>query len=71
MTLNDIAELQSVYSQLYLSGQVSDDTYTSVINATMVSLNGINSYQLEMLAKDLNRLDTLKGLIPKIRKKCD
>ena len=71
MTLHDIAELQSVYSQLYLSGQVSDDTYTSVINATMVSLNGINSYQLEMLAKDLNRLDTLKGLIPKIRKKCD
>lgn len=71
MTLNDIAELQSVYSQLYLSGQVSDDTYRSVINATMVSLNGFNSYQLEMLTKDLNRLDNLKDLIPKIRKKCD
>ena len=67
MTLEDIASLQSVYSPLYLSGQVSDETYRSVVNATMLSLNGFTSTNLEFLAQDLGTLHELTELMEKIK----
>ena len=70
LTLNEIAELQSIYSQLYLSGHIPDATYRAVVNATMLSMNGINDIGLGIIAEDMRCLDKLKDLIPKLQAKC-
>ena len=66
MELKEIAEIQAVYSQLYLSGQVSGDTYRAVVNATMLSMN-----RMEDISEDMRCLDRVKKLLPIVKEKAN
>ena len=68
MTLKDVAEIQSVYSLLFLDGLVSDETYRAVVNATMLELNGMNDVRLGIIAEDMRSIDKVKTHMDKIRK---
>ena len=69
MTLKDVAEIQSVYSLLFLDGLVSDETYRAVVNATMLELNGMNDVRLGIIAEDMRSIDKVKTHMDKIREK--
>ena len=68
MTLKDVAEIQSVYSLLFLDGLVSDETYRAVVNATMLELNGMNDVRLGIIAEDMRSIDKVKTHMDKLRK---
>ena len=69
MTLKDVAEIQSVYSLLFLDGLVSDETYRAVVNATMLELNGMNDVRLGIIAEDMRSIDKVKTHMDKIMEK--
>ena len=69
MTLKEVAEIQRIYSQLYLSGHVGEDVYRAVVNATMLDMNGFNEIALGIIATDMRKLGQITELLPSIQEK--
>lgn len=68
MTLEKIALIQKVYSQLYLDGHIDDATYKAVVNATFLGMNGFNDISLMQLSNDMLLLDKLGKRFDNIQK---
>ena len=67
LTLTEVAELQKVYSQLFLEGHVDDRTYKAVCIATALHILGVSSVLLEIIPNDMNLLTGLSENLRKIR----
>ena len=71
MTLHEIAELQSLYAQLFLADRISEEVYRASVHACHFAMQGYNTVTLETIARDLRELTKIKDLIPKVRAKCE
>ena len=71
MEIKKVAELQKVYSQLFLDGQVDEHLYRSLCIGSTLHLLGVSSIQVEIMSWDMKGIEksssSLSKLIESIR----
>ena len=71
MEIKKVAELQKVYSQLFLDGHVDEHLYRSLCIGSTLHLLGVSSLQVEIMSWDMKGMEksseSLSKLIESIR----
>ena len=75
MEIKKVAELQKVYSQLFLDGHVDEHLYRSLCIGSTLHLLGVSSIQVEIMSHDMKGIEksslSLSKLIESLKENND
>ena len=66
MEIKKVAELQKVYSQLFLDGHVDEHLYRSLCIGSTLHLLGVSSIQVEIMSHDMKGIEKSSSSLSKL-----